>query len=436
MMYMNTKFKLARVLIATTFLILTGLMLTGRCSLVSAATVKIGLNYPASGPYWIMGLAQNSAATMAVEEINASGGILGNTVEIVRRDSKSQTGVTTKNVNELISGENVKMVFGGSSSAVAVTAGKICQQRGVPFFGTLTYSTTTTGTQARRLVFRECYNAWMGAKVLAGYLKTNFTGKNYFFITADYSWGHTTEKSIRTFTDTLNKNDHKGILTPFPGARITDFLMALKQAQSARPDVLVLVLFGKDMETALKQATKWKMKETMQIVVPNLTLGMAEGAGPEVMDGVVGAVPWCWQVPYKYNYAKGKTFVEKFTRKFKRYPSSSAASAYTIVYEYKAAVERAGTFDTPAVIRALEGHVYNLLKDTQIWRAFDHQSVQTVYAVKGKPAAQVRNDPYELDYFDIINTISGPEAVRTREEWDAIRIAAGKPIILERLPGE
>ncbi len=432
----NMGLKLTRALAEAILLLFMGVVLNGSGALALADTVKIGLNYPASGPYWIMGLAQNSAANMAVEEINAAGGILGNTIELVRRDSKSKTDVTTQNINDLIDNQKVKMVFGGSSSAVAVTAGAICQQKGTPFFATLSYSTTTTGTEAHRHVFRECYDAYMGAKVLSSYLKNNFAGRTYYYISADYNWGRTTEQSIRTFTNTTNTSRHPGVRTPFPGAGLIDFLTALEQARKAEPDVLVLVLFGKDMETALKQAVKMKMKETMQIVVPNLTLGMADGAGPEVMEGVVGAVPWCWQVPYKYNYPEGQAFVEKFTPRFKRYPSSSAASAYTIVYEYKDAVERAGTFDSAAVIRALEGHVYKRLKDRQMWRDFDHQSIQTVYAVKCKPAAEVNRDPHKLDYFEIINTMSGEEAAISREEWEANRIAAGKSTILERLPGE
>jgi len=87
---MNYMLKLARSQKTATFLIVTGLFLTGWYSQAWGATLKIGLNYPASGPYWIMGLAQNSAATMAVEEINAGGGILGNTIELVKRDSKSK----------------------------------------------------------------------------------------------------------------------------------------------------------------------------------------------------------------------------------------------------------------------------------------------------------------------------------------------------------
>jgi len=203
-----------------------------------------------------------------------------------------------------------------------------------------------------------------------------------------------------------------------------------------KPDVLVLVLFGKDMSTAVRLATAMGLKNKMQIIVPNITLGMAEGGGPKVMEGVIGALPWCWKVPYKYDYPSGKEFVEKFAAKYGRYPSTSGASAYTILYEYKSAVERAGSFDSPTVIKALENHEYTLLKDKQVWRDFDHQSVQTVYAVKCNPQAVVLKDKYKLDYFEILSSTSGEDAVRSREEWNAVRKAAGKPTQLEKLPGE
>ena len=419
-------------------LLITGTLLVFLLSVASAgaAVVKVGLNYPKTGPYSIQGLDQLRAAEIAAEEINASGGILGSKVEIVWRDSMSKKDLATTNVTELIDQEGVKMVFGGSASSVAVAAGKVCQQKGVPFFGTLTYSTATTGKEGRRHTFRECYNAWMGAKAIASFLKENYAGKKYFYITADYTWGWTTESSVRKFSDTEDKSKHKGVLTPFPGATDKDFKKALSFAKMVKPDVLVLVLFGKDMSTAVRHATAMGLKKNMQIVVPNITLGMAEGGSPKVMEGVIGALPWTWKVPYKYNYARGKEFVEKFAAKYDRYPSTSGASAYTILYEYKAAVERAGTFNSAAVIKALEGHEYALLKDKQVWRDFDHQSVQTVYAVKCNPQSVVLKDKYKLDYFEILSALPGEDAVRTRAEWNAVRQAAGKPTHLEKLPGE
>jgi len=415
----------------TTRILVLGFILCLIASLsFGAETVKIGLNYPETGPYSVQGLDQFHAATMAVEEINAAGGIMGHPVELVCYDSKSNVDVSKTNVTDLIKKDNVKMVFGGSSSAVAIAAGDICQTNGVPFFGTLTYSTSTTGSKAHRYTFRECYDSWMAAKALGHYLNTNYAGKKFMYITADYTWGWTTEESMRKITGTEDKEVHKGVLTPLGS---TDFSRQLSLAKLAKPDVLVLVLFGKDMSNAIRQATSMGIKATSQIVVPNLTLGMAEGGGPKVMEGVIGALPWCWQVPYKYNFARGKKFVEDYSQKYQRYPSTSGASAYTIVYEYKSAVERAGDFNGAKVVAALENHPYTLLKDQQQWRDFDHQSVQTVYAVKCKPQVDVLKDKYRLDYFEILNAMSGPEAVISRAEWNAGRTSANLDTQLEPL---
>ena len=400
-------------------------------SAVAGDSVKIGMNYPKTGPYSVQGLDQWRAAQMAVEEINAGGGILGKRIELVWRDSQSKADLSKKNAAEMIDREGVKMIFGGSSSGVACAVGAVCQQKGIPFFGTLTYSNATTGSKGHRHMFRECNNSWASAKVLADYMKKNYAGKKFVYITADYTWGHTTEASFRKFSETENTKAHKGMLTPFPGAKDADFKKAISWAKMMNPDVLVLVLFGKDMELAVRQATAQGLKSKMQIVVPNLTLGMAEGGGAKVMEGVVGTLPWCWQVPYRYGYERGKQFVEAYSAKYNRYPSTSGASAYTILWEYKAAVERAGTFESPSLIAALEGHEYTLLKDKQVWRDFDHQSIQTVYAVRCKPKEAVNADKYKLDFFEIIASMPGEQAFRTREEWNAARKAAGVPTELE-----
>lgn len=398
-----------------------------------AEVVKIALNYPETGPYAKEGKDQWYGAEIARVEINAAGGILGKEVVYRWYDSASNPNLSMANITRAIDQEKVQMVFGGSSSAVAIAVGKLCQQKGVLFFGTLTYSTTTTCEEGHRHVFRECYDSWMAAKALGDYLTQNYKNAKYYYITADYTWGWTTEESLRKFTGTEDKNVHPGVLTPFPSGFYDE---ALKKARDARPDVLVLVLFGQEMANAVRAADRMGMKNQIQIVVPNLTLGMAERGTPKAMEGVIGALPWCWKVPYQYGYQKGIEFIEKFTRRFNRYPSTSAASAYTIMHEYKAAVERAGTFETAAVIKALEGHQYQLLKEKQVWREFDHQSVQSVYTVRCNPADKVLKDKYHLDYFTILGSIPGDMAAVTRSQWNAVRRSAGKPLSLEKLPGE
>ena len=77
-----------------------------------------------------------------------------------------------------------------------------------------------------------------------------------------------------------------------------------------------------------------------------------------------------------------------------------------------------------------------LLKDRQVWRRFDHQSVQTVYAVRGNAPEAVNRDRHKLAYFDVLDVLPGSEAVQTYKEWLAERAAAHKPPRLEKLPGE
>ncbi len=403
------------------------------CGAVAAEPVRIGLNYPETGPYSVQGRYQLQAANLAMEEINAAGGIAGRPIELVIRDTGSRPEQSVANVEEMIDSHGCEMIFGGSSSAVAIAGGRAAKSRGKIYFGTLTYSNATTGQEGHKYMFRECYNAWMGARVLSFYLRERYlANRKYFYITADYTWGWTTEHSIRKFSNTSNTRRHKTVLTPFPGAGEADFQKALDAAAAEKPDVLVLVLFGKEMVTALRLASEMGLKASVQaVVVPNLTLGMAETAGPRIMEGVIGALPWCWKVPFVHDYSRGRRFVEAFAGRYDSYPSTSAASAYTILHQYKEAVERAGTFDSRAVVAALEDHRFTLLKDEQQWRGFDHQCVQTVYAVRCKAAGEVVKDRFKQDYFEIVNEMGGTEAARNRFNWEYMRRKAGKPVQLE-----
>ena len=383
--------------------------------------VLLGINYPLTGPYSVEGLDQIRAARMAVDELNQNGGILGRRVVLKTRNSNSDEILTRINVKQLIN-EGCTMIFGGVSSDVAIAACEVCHANDVLFFGTLTYATATTLEHARSSCFRECNDSYMSAQVLGPWLNEHFQGKRYFYITADYTWGWNTEQSIREVTGTHDSDVHSRILMPLGSL---DFYNALSRASISRADVLVLSLFGKDMAHALNQARIIGLDEVSQIVIPNLTLGMAERAGFSAMEGVLGTMPWNWKIPYIYGYSSGQKFVEEFKQRFRRRPSTSGASAYTIVHEYASAVERAGSFSSQDVIQALKDHRYSLLKGEQVWRALDHQSVQTVYLVKGNSPAQVLSDPLRQDFFTILDSRPGHEIVLPPEEWKARRVNKG-----------
>ena len=404
------------------------LLLTLGLSLCAHAAdpITLGLNYPRTGSYQKEGLDQMRGALLAIDELNAAGGVLGRPLRLSSLDSASRTAKAVANVDKLAD-EGASMLFGGSSSAVAIAAGKRAAQRGLLYFGTLTYSNDTTGKDGHRYMFRESTSAWMSARVLGQYLAREHANQRYFYLTSDYTWGHTTEASLRQATGTTDGARHVGVRIPFPAVGLAPYRDALTQAAASDAQVLVLSLFGRDLVRAMRVAHDLGLTRRMQVVAPNLTLNVIEQAGPSVMQGVLGSAPWTWNVPERENSAHGKAFVADYLKRYEMYPSSAAASAYSIVHQWAQAARRANSLSSEALISALEGHRYSLLKGEQYWRAFDHQNVQRIYAVRVKTREEVLKDPLRQDYFEIIHHLDGDLAAPSLDEWQAERRAAGKP---------
>ncbi|MHC1743510.1 MAG: ABC transporter substrate-binding protein [Syntrophobacteraceae bacterium] len=371
--------------------------------------VVIGLNIPLSGPYILQGKDQLNAYNLAKYEIEKQGGILGRKIRFVVADSQSNPKVAVENVKGFID-QGADMITGGSSSAVAMAVSKLCQENKKLFLSTLTYANEVTGKDAHRYTFRETYNAWMAANALSRHLNKNFSNKKYSYITSDYAWGWSTRDSLKKFTGTENASD---VLVPL-GEPLGSprYKEAVQKAVDAEADVLVLVLFGRDMMAALQQCTEMGVKQKMQIVVPNLELHMVLGLQNNAAGGILGAVPWYWEIPYLQNYSKGKAFVEAYKARYEKPPCSGAASAYTNMMLYKWAVEKVKSFDPKKIIPQLEGHSFEGLKDQETIRSWDHQAIQSVYVVKGR-GDQVKNF---FDVFEVLETYTGEDLAQSREE--------------------
>jgi ABC-type branched-subunit amino acid transport system substrate-binding protein len=124
--------------------------------------------------------------------------------------------------------------------------------------------------------------------------------------------------------------------------------------------------------------------DDMEIVVPLYNEPMAEAAG-DAIDGIYGSADWSSQLEDEYSTA----FVEAFEAEYDATPSYAARLAYTATMLYAAAVERAGTFYPPEVIRELEGHEYdNAGLGEEIMRECDHQAMRDILVVQGNSAEE------------------------------------------------
>lgn len=399
-------------------------------SALAADPVIIGLNYPRTGHYKEEGLAQMRGALLAIDEINSQGGVLGRDIRIITRDTASRPDKAARNVDKLVE-EGAVMLFGSVSSAVAIAASARAQQLNTLYFATIGYSNDVTGKNGHRYVFRESSSATMTGRALGKYLSDNMPNKKYFYITADYTWGHSSEQALRENTNSLDSSQHKGVLLPFPTAKQSDYNAALQQAKDSGAEIIALVLYGHDLVRAMRTAEGMGLTEQVQFIAPNLTQSVIEQAGPAVMAGVIGTEHWLWRAPELEQSKTGIAFVERFNKAYDLYPPSAAASAYTVVKQWADAVNRSKSYNSEIVINALEDHTYTLLKDAAQWRAFDHQNVQTVYVVQANERNTVMEHPSKQDYLKILERFDAEQTAQTLQQWQAERTKAGKPTRLQ-----
>lgn len=394
-------------------------------SALAADPILIGLNYPRTGHYKEEGLAQMRGALLAINEINTQGGLLGQPIKLLSKDTASRPEKAIRNVEKLVE-EGAVMLFGSVSSAVAIAASERARQLNTLYFATIGYSNDVTGKNGHRYVFRESTSATMTGRALGKYLSEKMPGKTYFYITADYTWGHTSEQALRENTNSTDTVKHQGALLPFPTAKQSDYSATLRQAQASGADIIALVLYGHDLVRAMRTAETMGLTKKVQIIAPNLTQSVIEQAGPGLMSGVIGTEHWLWRAPELENSEAGLAFVENFNKAYDLYPPSAAASAYTVVKQWADAVTRSKSLNSEAVIKALEGHDYTLLKDAAQWRAFDHQNVQTVYVVQANTRADVMAHPSKQDYFKILERVEASQVAQSQEQWQEERAKAGK----------
>lgn len=390
-------------------------------------TLTIGLNVPLTGSYSDQGADELKAYKLAIDDINDNGGLLGKRLVYVEKDSETNAKISAQNATELYDKYNAIMVTGGSASSEAVEQAKVAKSKGKIFMVCLSHSDATTGFEIdpktgkptyqalNRYIFRWYNHAWMSANAASDFLIHKFGKKaKYYYITADYTWGHTTEKSFRKVLEAEGGETVGSVRTPL-GER--SFVKYLLSAKAAKPDVLVLVQFGKDMINSLKQATSMGIKKDIKIVVPLMELYMAKGAGPDAMEGVICTSPWEWQLMNKYEGSR--KFVEKFKNTYGTPPGNGAAAAWVAIKEYAAAVKEANTIDAKQVIKTLEGHKFTLLKGEEYWRDWDHQAMTSTLILEGKKATDMKGD---WDLVNIIDEIPGEKVAPTRKDnpvqWD------------------
>jgi ABC-type branched-subunit amino acid transport system substrate-binding protein len=377
---------------------------------IGSNTATFGFNVPQSGPYASEGQDELRAYELAVKHLNNGGGwvdsqfenlsgdgVLDYQINSVSGDTATDADTARQSASRMIQRDDVIMVSGGSSSAVAIAVQELCQRENTLFMACLTHSNETTGTNCVRYGFREMFNAYMTGQALAPVVRDEYGGGLQFYqLYADYSWGQTVQESMNKFlTKTAGWEQVDSVATPLGTSDYSSYLSA---AANSGADVLVLNHYGLDGATSISQAVDAGIDGDMEIIVPLYNRPMAQAAGSAI-EGIFGTVAWDAQI----DNAPSEEFLQTFQKEYGRIPSGPAQLAYAQTLQYAAAVERAETFYPPEVIRQLEGYEYsNLGMGPETMRTCDHQAQRDVPVVRGLP----KSDQSEGRYFEIIDITS------------------------------
>ncbi len=366
---------------------------------VEGDEVVFGFNVPQSGSYSQEGADELRGYNLAVEHLNNGGGwvddwedlsgegVLDKTVTAVEGDTATDPDTARQSATRMINRDNAIMITGGSSSGVAIAVQGLCQEEKVLFQCCITHSNDTTGSECVRYSFREMFNAYMTGQALAPVLRDEYgEDLNFYQLYADYSWGQTQQASMEQFfTEVGGWSQIESVPTPLGTSDYSSYLSDVPRDET---DVLVLNHYGLDAANSLPQAIEAGLDQDMEIVVPLYNRLMAEAASGSI-DGIFGTADWNWQLEDDAS----QSFVEVYRAEHDRAPSYGARIAYTQTLQYAAAVERAGTFYPPEVIRQLEGHEYSGAGlGEESMRACDHQAQRDVLVMQGASEQEQTED--------------------------------------------
>ncbi len=348
--------------------------------------VVVGINVPLTGPYSDQGQDQLRAYRLAIAEINAHGGVMGMQIKESVGDDQTKAGPAVDNATRMIDRDGAVMITGGSSTATAIAVSGVCQQKKTIFMAALTHGDEPTDTNCHYHTFRRYNNAHMSAQSLARTLIAKYGTGRWFYITADYAWGHSVFDNLTAVVEAKGAKRINNVLVPLNTA---DFSSALSQAQAEKPDVLVITEFGKDMVNAVNQAQSFGLLKNSKVLVPLADEYMAKGTGDN-FENIVTTAPFYWQY-HAAKYPAAKKFVSAFVAKYGVPPSNGAECAYTNMYQWKAGIERSGSLDPVKFIEKMENFHFTATKEPEYWRAFDHQGINSCLVLEGLPTAQRQN---------------------------------------------
>lgn len=387
--------------------LLVGLFFLYPADAKAQGPIKIGIVDTYSGPATTYTYDVRDAFKLAIDEVNAKGGVVGRKIEFTMRDDKFKVDIGLSMAKELVMMEKVDILMGTISSSVTLAISEYCKTEKIPFIVTFSKSEKITGEKGHRYVFSISENtAMIGKAAAAGLSKKPFL--KYWIAGDDYEYGHALAdgvwnnlKKLKPKVELIGQSWWK-----LGEPELTPYLTAIT---AAKPDAVIFAPGGVSMVNVMKAAKATGFAEKIPMFIHTATeLSTVAPLGMDAAEGVLGTSNYHFYYP---DTPKNKAFAKAFKDAYGREPKVGALYGYLAAQFITKALQKAGKMDKEKFIDALSG----LKVDSPIgeieMRAYDHQAMLPMYMGVTK---KVPEYPF-LIAGDIV-TIPGKDAMPSVEE--------------------
>lgn len=341
--------------------------------------IKVGYQTILSGTLAGYGEFHKMGAIMAMEEINAAGGIAGNKLEIEFRDSTLKAPDAIQNARYFVDSWGADFLAGIDSSGQALALAPVMTELDRVLM--VTHAATEKLTEEQvfkngvKQIFRMVTPTYQDGNA-AAFVAKDLPAKTWATISPKYEYGFT---CWSMFKETLGqlKKDVTFTAESWAPFGTTDFRSHINTIMDAKPDGLYSVEWAGELITMVKQGIQAGLfNQVKHVMFPvGAAMDVLEGLGAELPDNIWISGRYYFLYP---NDKGNNDWVERFHKRWQHYPAYVSEAAYATMYAFKKAVEAAGSKDTKAVIGALEGMTLDSPAGKRVFRKEDHQAMYDV----------------------------------------------------------
>ncbi len=344
---------------------------------------------------------------LAVEEVNAAGGLLGGrTLEVVSRDDAGKPDDAVRVAQELLSNEKVELLAGTYFSHVGLAVADFAARNKVPFVAAEPLTDAITWTKGNRYTFRLRPSTYMQASMLVEEA-AKLPAKRWATVAPNYEYG---QSAVSWFKQLLKEKrpDVEFVAEQWPAQGKLEAGPTVQALAAAKPDAIFNVTFGADLAKFVREGEGRGLFRNRAVV--SLLTGE-----PEYLEPMKDEAPEGWIVtgyPHEQiETPEHKAFRDAYQKRFNDFPRQGSVVGYATFKAIAAAIEKAGSTDPENVVDALSGLQLTSPFGPITFRASDHQATMGAYVGK-TTVKDGRGTMKDWRYADGADYLPSDDAVR------------------------